>query len=573
MEKLKKNQKYIIAAVIILVLAGAFVWVKFGYFGGVSKLPYSFVKVEQGDFVRQVKLTGTVQAASDVQLSFSVPGKVNTVAVKAGDKVKAGQVLAELQKNNYSADYQAASAQVLQAKANLDAQKFKKQDLLNGAKEEDVAVSETQVASAQKSLTDAQTTLSNVQAQSDAALNSLYGKIDNSLADAFNKSNDVVFHLTDGMFNDAKSADPKLAFATPLNSQAEYAAESSRVAAVNAVAKLDADRKNMKSDYSNYADVFAAVDADLNVVGNYLDSLNNALNNSSAGSLFTQSAIDGDKSVINGAISEINAESSGLDSLKQSVDLQIKVNNNNIFAAQSGVDAAQNNLNLANGQLTLKKSGSTAEQLAVQDEAVNQAAGALVAAQANLAKAKAELDDATIIAPMDGTITSVNLDPGETLGAGVPAIGMQSAGKFQVETYLPEIYVGEVNAGDEANLTFDAYGQDKNFGAKVISVDPAAQMNNNTLAYRTLLQFDQDADIKTGLTANIEITVVNDKNVLSVPESSIIKNADKNIVIMASGEKREVTVGKSSGDGRVEILSGLTSGDSVADFGTLGAAN
>jgi len=62
--------------------------------------------------------------------------------------------------------------------------------------------------------------------------------------------------LTDGMFNDAKSADPKLAFATPLNSQAEYAAESSRVAAVNAVAKLDVDRKNMSSDYSNYADVF-----------------------------------------------------------------------------------------------------------------------------------------------------------------------------------------------------------------------------------------------------------------------------------------------------------------------------
>jgi len=65
--------------------------------------------------------------------------------------------------------------------------------LLNGAKSEDVAVSETQVASAQKSLTDAKTTLSNVQAQSDAALNSLYGKIDNSLADAFNKSNEWFF--------------------------------------------------------------------------------------------------------------------------------------------------------------------------------------------------------------------------------------------------------------------------------------------------------------------------------------------------------------------------------------------
>jgi len=50
-----------------------------------------------------------------------------------------------------------------------------------------VAVSQTQVANAQKGLTDAQTSLSNVQAQADSSLNLLYAKIDNSLADAYNK--------------------------------------------------------------------------------------------------------------------------------------------------------------------------------------------------------------------------------------------------------------------------------------------------------------------------------------------------------------------------------------------------
>jgi RND family efflux transporter MFP subunit len=570
MEKLKNQKKFIIAGVIVLVLLGAFIWAKYAYTGGQSKLPYSFVKVTQGDIIRQIKLTGSVKAATDVQLSFSLPGKVNSVSVKAGDKVKAGQVIAELEKNNINADYQAASAQVIQAQANLAAQQFKKQDMLNGAKSEDVAVSQTQVASAQKGLTDAETTLSNVQSQSDASLESLYAKIDNSLADSYNKSNDVVFHLTDGMFADSKSSNPKLAFATPLNGQAEYAAETGRAAAVNAVAKLDADRKAMKSDYSNYAEVFSSVDADLAVIASYLDGLNNALNYSTASNYFSQSAIDGDKSVVNGAITEINSSSSGLDALKQSVDLQIKVNKNNIFSAQAGVDQAQNGLNLANGQLTLKKSGSTAEELAMQDEAIKQASGALAAAAANVAKARAELNDATIVAPIDGVITSVNLEKGETVGAGVPVIGLQSSGKFQVETYLPEIYVGEVKVGDEAKVTFDAYGQDRNFSAKVLSIDPAAQLNDNTLAYRTLLQFDQDGDIKTGLTANINITVANDKNVLSVPESSIIKNDDKSLVILASGEKREVTVGKTGGNGQIEILSGLTASDMVADFGTLG---
>jgi RND family efflux transporter MFP subunit len=570
MEKLKQHKKLIIIAVIILVLAGAFIWGKFGYSGGQSKLPYAFVKVAQGDFIRQIKLTGTVKAAQEIQLSFSASGKASKVSVKAGDKVKAGQVIAELQKNDISANYLSAVAGWQAAQANLDAQKLKKQGLLNGAKSEDVAVSQTQVASAQKSLADAQTSLGNVQAQADTSLNTLYAKIDNSFSDAYNKSYDVVYHLTDGMFTDSMSASPKLAFATPLNGQAEYTAETGRLEAIAAVKKLDADRKSLAADHSNYPAVFSEIDADLSAINNYLDSLNSALNYTSPSNTFNQPAIDADKAVVSGAISSVNGEVSALDALKQSVDLQIKINQNSIFAAKAAVDQAQNALDLAQGQLTLKKSGSTSDELAIQDEQINQAQAQLTAAVANINKAKAQLDNATIVAPIDGVITSVNLDPGEAVNASVPVIGLQSVGKFQVETYLPELYIGEVKSGDSAKISFDAFGSDRIFDAKIISVDPAAQLVNNTLAYRTLLQFvNEEAEIKTGLTANIQIIVADDRDALSVPESSVIKDGEKSFVILASGEKREVTAGKTSGDGRIEILAGLTVKDSVADFGSL----
>jgi len=508
------------------------------------------------------------------------------VAVKVGDKVKSGQVIAELGKADLSADYlaavagwQMAKAQVAQAQANLDAQKFKKQDLLNGAKNEDVAVSQTQVDSAQKGLTDAETALKNVQAQADAGLNALNAKTDNSLSAAYDSAYDVVYHLTDPMFINANSDDPQLAFETPLNSPAKISAEMARLNAIKALGKMDADRKSLAPNYSNYADVFFRVDADLSIVKDYLDNLNNALNYTSPSNNFNQAAISADKSVVNGGITASNGSISALDALKLAIDLQIKVNQNNIFAAQTAVDQAQNALALAQGQLTLKKSSATANQLAMQNEQIKQAEGALsaalaqqTAAAANIAKSKAQLDNATIVAPIDGIITSVNLDPGEAVNANAPVIGLQSAGKFQVETYLPELYVGEVKAGDSAAVSFDAFGGDRIFTAKVIMIDPAAQMNNNTLAYRALLEFvNQETDIKTGLTANIKIITADDQNVLSVPQSSIIQNADKNFVITSAGERKEVTVGKTSGDGQIEILSGLSAGDSVADFGTLGA--
>ena len=582
MEKIRKHHKIIIVAVVILISGGALVWGKYGHSIGQSSLPYSFVQTTQGDFVREIKLTGTVKAASDIQLSFARSGKTDTVAVKAGDQVKAGAVIASLVKTDLSADYlaavaqwQMAKAQVAQAQANLSAQRIKKQDLLNGAKSEDVAVSETQVASAAKGFTDAQTALSNVKAQADASLNTLYAKIDNSLAEGYDQSYDIVYHSTEAMFADSVADNPQLSFTTPLDSQAKMAAETARISAMAAVKKLAADRSGLASDYSNYAAVFSAVDGDLAVMGNYLDNLNNALNYATAGNNFSQSDIAADQTITSAAVSSNNATRAALDGLKQAVDLQIKINQNNIFAAQAGVDQAQNAVNLANDQLTLKKSGATTLQVSMQDEQIKQAQAALAAAlaqqtaaAANIAKAQAQLDNATIIAPIDGVITFVNLDPGEAMNAAVPVIGLQSAGKFQVETYLPELYVGEVKAGDAAKISFDAFGNDRIFDAKVISVDPAAQMNNNTLAYRTLLEFvNEEAEIKTGLTANIQIIAADDKNILSVPESSVIKDGEKNFVILASGEKREVAVGKTNGGGRIEILSGLTVGEAVADFG------
>jgi HlyD family secretion protein len=586
MEKIKKHRKLIIITVIILVIGGALLWGRFGYSGGQSKLPYDFVKVTQGDFIRQIKLTGTVKAASDIQLAFARSGKVDTVSVKAGDQVKAGQIIAQLVKTDISADYlsavaswQMAQAQVSSAQANLDDQNIKKQDMINGAKSQDVAVSEAQVQSAEKGVTDAQTSLANVQAEASSSLQTLYTQIDSALANSYNNAYDVVYHTTDPMFEDSASADPQLVFETPLESQAKFNAETERVAAVKAVAALSSDQKSLAGNYANYADVFSRVDSDLSVIGGYLASLNAALNSTAPNDNFNQSAIAADQAAVSGAISSINGSISAINSLKQAVDLQNKVNQNNIFAVQAAADQAQNALDLANDQLTLKKSSASTEELAMQDEQIKQAEAALSSAQAQLNssaagidRAKSELANATIVAPIDGVITSVNLDPGESVNASVPVIGLQSAGKFQIETYLPELYIGDVKAQDAAKISFDAFGQDRLFDAKVISVDPAAQTVNGTLAYRTLLEFSkEEPDIKTGLTANISLIVADDKNMLSVPESSVIKEEDESFVILASGDKKEVTIGKTSGNGQIEILSGLTADDLVADFGTVSA--
>jgi len=588
MEKIKKHKNKLIAAVIILVIAGAFVWGRFGYSNSQSRLPYSFIKVQKIDFVREVKLTGTVKPAEEIKLSFENSGKVAKTTVKAGDIVKAGQVLAELDKTDASAGYlsalaawQAAKSQVAQTQAGLDLQKISKQNILKGAKTEDVSLSETQVEGAQKSFNDASANLANVRSKAEADLDNLYAKTDDAFNDAANKTHDSLYLLTGLMFSDADAANPKLIFDTPLDTSRRQSAEAGRVKAVVALNDLNKAVRSETADHANYQEIFSRVNSDLAVIKNYLDTLNTALNDSSVSNSFTLTTQTSYKTNVSTAISAVNAASASLDSLKQSIAMQIKVNENAIFTAQSQMDSAQSALKLAQSQLTLKKSSATTEQIAIQDAQIRQAQAGLAvqnaqltAAAANLEKAKSQLAKTAIIAPITGVITKIDLDPGEAISANMPVINLQSAGKFQVETSLPELYIGEVNQGDRAIVSFDAYGNDRQFEAKVISIDPAVENQTGVPTYRTLLEFiNEEAEIKTGLTANANIIINEAKDVLAIPESSVIKDGEKNFVIVDngthSGEKREVTVSKSGRNSFVQVLSGLKEGDLVADFGSL----
>lgn len=63
------------------------------------------------------KYSGTVIASSSSALSFEVGGKVRKVTVKLGNRVKKGQVLAELDKKPYKLDVQAVQADLRKARA------------------------------------------------------------------------------------------------------------------------------------------------------------------------------------------------------------------------------------------------------------------------------------------------------------------------------------------------------------------------------------------------------------------------------------------------------------------------
>ncbi|MBZ5646099.1 MAG: efflux RND transporter periplasmic adaptor subunit [Acidobacteriia bacterium] len=93
--------------IIVLVVVGA-------TRGGTKIDPSKLAKVEKGDLAKSVVATGKIEPITKVEIKSKASGIVKKLLVEAGDRVKAGQVLAELDKEEIE-------AQVKQSAASLEA--------------------------------------------------------------------------------------------------------------------------------------------------------------------------------------------------------------------------------------------------------------------------------------------------------------------------------------------------------------------------------------------------------------------------------------------------------------------
>ena len=104
-----------IAAIVVLAAAGLAV----AHGSGTKIDPTKLGKVERGDLVKSVVATGKVEAITKVEIKSKASGIVKKLYIVAGDHVKAGQVLAELDRVEMEAQVHQSEAQLQSAQATL----------------------------------------------------------------------------------------------------------------------------------------------------------------------------------------------------------------------------------------------------------------------------------------------------------------------------------------------------------------------------------------------------------------------------------------------------------------------
>lgn len=184
------------------------------------------------------------------------------------------------------------------------------------------------------------------------------------------------------------------------------------------------------------------------------------------------------------------------------------------------------NLRLSQKSLVSQQDIDTA--VASKDRADGNLASALAnatLAKAALSSAKSRLEKTTILSPIDGSVLSRLVEPGQTVTAGfqTPVLFKlaQDLTQMRLNVDVDEADVGRVREGMEASFTVEAY-PDRKFPSKVLSVQNEPKTSQNVVTYKAVLSVDNtERLLRPGMTCTSTIVSDTLHHVLCVPNAAL----------------------------------------------------
>ncbi len=205
------------------------------------------------------------------------------------------------------------------------------------------------------------------------------------------------------------------------------------------------------------------------------------------------------------------------------------------------------------------------------------AKGKLLQAQTALERAQESFAESIVRAPIDGIILQKYVEEGQIIASGVNNVGggtpiadIADMHAVYIEAGIDEIDIGKIRPGQEAIVIAEAYPQ-KRFKGKIVRLAPEARVEQNVTLFDVIIEVENaEGLLKSGMNANVEISIVNKENVLLVPTIALqppqarSKPAVRTVFLKQGNnfQPHEIEIGLMSFKD-AEVISGLKAGDVV----------
>jgi HlyD family secretion protein len=200
-----------------------------------------------------------------------------------------------------------------------------------------------------------------------------------------------------------------------------------------------------------------------------------------------------------------------------------------------------------------------------------------------------------VVAPMDGTVLTKNVEIGESITSGVSSFNagtvlftVADVTKMIVKAGVNEVDIGKIKVGMPVKVTLDAYPKSA-FQGRIDRIAPAVRIDDKVRVFDVEVRLDaQGRELRSGMTANIEVNGERKAKVLTVPVESVFQRDEGEIVFVKKNvdpkaaaakpakdakadkdawkkffEKRVIVTGLAD-NAHVEVLRGLKAGEEVA---------
>jgi HlyD family secretion protein len=451
----KKWIKLIVLLAIILALGGAayFAW---QYYLAESQKPIDVSKlttvtVSRGSISATIGATGTLRSKQTATIYWTTSGRVGKINKKAGDAVKTGDVIAEIDPTTYTSQIITAQQELANAKMAL----------------QNLKESTTSTASALQAVVTAQ------KAYDDAALKRERMNWGRASQDQLDKA-EADYILAQRSYENAWDL---------FNRNADRAPED--VVRANALSALAAARQKRDSALANLnwlrgkpeAQELAQADADVLVAKAKLEDAKRTY-----------------EKVKNGPSKE------------------------DLDAAQAKIDAAQNTIN-----------------------------------------------SVRLVAPFDGTISTMTMQVGDFVDSKI-GVRFDNLSTFYADLQVSEIDINQIKLGQKGTVTFDAV-PNKTFDIVVTDISQVGTVLQGSVNFTVTIQVvNPDKAIKPGMTASANIIVDQVDNVLLVPNRSVqTVNRQQSVIAVREGQIVTVRVRLGlSADSRSQVVQGeLQEGEKI----------
>ena len=174
-------------------------------------------------------------------------------------------------------------------------------------------------------------------------------------------------------------------------------------------------------------------------------------------------------------------------------------------------------------------------------------------------------DGTYLTAPYNLVVTSISVPEAESICSTTNYIQVESLDELYMTLSIDESEIGEVEQGQEVEIVVNAF-EEKTYTGQIVKINEIGTYNSSGTSFNATVSFENDGNIKIGMSASCTVILEKVENAISVPIEAVqTQSGEKYVIIVnedGTTENRIIETGISN-DAYVEVKSGLDGTETI----------